>query len=250
MKLSIIWPKLRKSTIAYLTLLAAGSLADQVSWVNRHLAPLVANHPRLAPLGGALLTGLALLHNPEVSGILRQFGQMIRVVKPDGTVISSVSIAQETSTREAVDVLKKLPVGNKGEAAGESGAILYAKATPIFHGDKITMNFLSIFSLLSTLAKPVVLLIQSIHGEAVSGATKAQMAKTALVGAVATSGLVLNQSDEALAQLVGNTASTLIDQAVTNTQATGEYQTATAGSSGDGIPLATTANKAVVGIDG
>lgn len=82
--------KIKTSTIAYLGLLAVGSLASQVTWVNKQLA----QHPKLAPVGGFVLAGLALLHSPVGEQIISQFTESTESKKPDG----SVETKQVTST--------------------------------------------------------------------------------------------------------------------------------------------------------
>lgn len=92
------------------------------------------------------------------------------------------------------------------------------------------MNFLNIFNLITTLAKPVVLTIQAVHGTKVAGGTKSDMAQTALAGALATSGLVLSDKNTALATQIAALVSGAINTTVAITKMTGEYQAASASS--------------------
>lgn len=98
MTLEINWPKLKKTTIGYLAVLAAGSLSMQVDWVNKHVTPFLEKHPKLAPLSGGIIAGLTLLHSPAAETVIKQFSGFVKVVQPDGSTATAQIQGQEKTT--------------------------------------------------------------------------------------------------------------------------------------------------------
>lgn len=90
------------------------------------------------------------------------------------------------------------------------------------------MNLASILAMIFTLAPKVVLAVETVHGQAVSGATKSQMATTALNAAVDGATSTLSGTNAQYAQVAGGLIQTAIDASVALTKSTGAYQAASA----------------------
>ena len=63
---ALVKKKLKKSTIAYILMVAAGSLASQVAAINA----LLASHPKLSWLSAGAVMIVTLLHSPEAKELL------------------------------------------------------------------------------------------------------------------------------------------------------------------------------------
>jgi len=66
MNLTINGKSIKTRTLVILGLIAAGAASSQIDAVNHFLS----YHPRLAPLGGFILTAIAILHNPAIDQLL------------------------------------------------------------------------------------------------------------------------------------------------------------------------------------
>jgi len=63
---ALVKKKLRKSTIVYILMVAAGSLASQIAMINA----VLANHPKMSWLGAGAIMIVTLLHSPEAKELL------------------------------------------------------------------------------------------------------------------------------------------------------------------------------------
>jgi hypothetical protein len=82
MNLTINGKAIKKQTLVILGLIVAGAASSQVTAVNHFLS----YHPKLAPLGGFILTAIALLHNPAVEQLLFQQTVETPTSKTDTTI--------------------------------------------------------------------------------------------------------------------------------------------------------------------
>ena len=68
MNLTINGKAIKKQTLIILSLIIAGAAATQIATVNH----FISYHPRLAPLGGLLISAITLLHQPWVEQLIFQ----------------------------------------------------------------------------------------------------------------------------------------------------------------------------------
>ena len=68
MTLHINGTLIRQKTLWLLGLIAAGSITSQFAAINHFLS----YHPRLVPLGGFLLSALAVIHNPKAEAVVAE----------------------------------------------------------------------------------------------------------------------------------------------------------------------------------
>lgn len=90
MNLTINGKAIKKQTYIILALLIAGAASTQITAVNHFLS----YHPKLAPLGGFVISMITLLHEPWVAQLLFQQSEQ----KPDGTAVDTkISIPVDTT---------------------------------------------------------------------------------------------------------------------------------------------------------
>jgi hypothetical protein len=80
--------------------IVAGALSMQVPQVKDVIMPLVANHPHVSTLVGAIFTVITLLQNPVIQEVLGIEDEKKVVVDPDGTT-TATHTTTSTLTKEA-----------------------------------------------------------------------------------------------------------------------------------------------------
>jgi hypothetical protein len=88
----------KKQTWALLTILASGTITVQIDFVKNHIIPLLANHPHLSTVGGALLMALAIIHNPVGWKIISDVFMEDTKTNPDGSQQTNTVTSQTVST--------------------------------------------------------------------------------------------------------------------------------------------------------
>jgi hypothetical protein len=85
MNLTINGKAIRKQTLIVLGVIVAGAASSQIAAVNHFLS----YHPHLEPIGGFVLTAIALLHNPAIEQLIFQQ----HVETPAATTDTTITVA-------------------------------------------------------------------------------------------------------------------------------------------------------------
>jgi hypothetical protein len=101
--MNVFGTQIKKTTLALIGLLLAGSVASQTAWVQANVIPVLSAHPKLAPLGTLLLGIVALLHNPVALQLLQSLN--IKQTQMGGGVTTVTTGTVETTATKTLPLL-------------------------------------------------------------------------------------------------------------------------------------------------